>query len=158
RAFLREKLPDYMLPSAFIILKSLPLTRNGKVDRQALPAPDQERPDVQQVFVPPRTLTEEVLASLWRAVLGLERVGIHDNFFELGGHSLLATQVMSRVREALQVEQPLRSLFEAPTVAQLAQRIEDSKSNSAKVWSPPIVRMSRETVERRSSQESASSS
>jgi amino acid adenylation domain-containing protein len=123
RNFLKEKLPDYMVPSAFVFLDTLPLTPNGKVDRQALPAPEQTRPELEQTFVAPRTRVEEVLAGIWNELLGIERVGIYDNFFELGGHSLLATQVMSRIHKALQVEPPLRTLFEKPTVAGLATAI-----------------------------------
>ncbi len=120
RSFLKQKLPDYMVPFAFVILDALPLTPNGKVDRRALPAPDRSRPELGGTFVAPRTSIEEGLAGIWAEVLGLERVGIHDNFFELGGHSLLATRVISRTCDAFQVELPLRSLFEAPTVADLA--------------------------------------
>jgi acyl carrier protein len=118
--FLKEKLPEYMVPAAFVFLDALPLTPNGKVDRRALPAPDRSRPELGRTFVAPRTFVEEGLARIWAEVLRLERVGIHDNFFELGGHSLLATQVISRMCDAFQVELPLRSLFEAPTVADLA--------------------------------------
>jgi amino acid adenylation domain-containing protein len=126
RRFLKAKLPEYMVPSAYVYLESLPLTSNGKLDRKALPAPDQIRPDVAEKFVATRTLVEETLANIWAKVLGFERVGVHDNFFDLGGHSLLGTQVMSRIREALQVDLPLRILFEAPTVAELALRVECS--------------------------------
>jgi len=118
--FLREKLPDYMIPSAFVLLDALPLSRNGKIDRRALPVPDRERPTLDRAFIAPRNPLEETLANIWIEVLGVERVGVHDNFFELGGHSLLATQVNSRVRDALDVELPLRLLFEAPTIADLA--------------------------------------
>jgi len=119
RSFLREKLPEYMLPSAFVILEQLPLTPNGKVDRRALPRPERKGP-----FVAPRNPVEERLAGMWAEVLGLERVGIHDNFFELGGHSLLATQVISRLRAAFRVELPVRRLFdEGATVAGLAELI-----------------------------------
>jgi hypothetical protein len=100
-----------------VFLDALPLTPNGKVDRQALPAPNQSRPDLENVFVAARTAVEKVLARIWGDILKLERVGIYDNFFELGGHSLLATQVMSRIHKALQVESPLRTLFETPTIA-----------------------------------------
>jgi acyl carrier protein len=123
RSFLKEKMPDYMVPSAFVWLEELPLTPNGKVDRRALPAPDQSRPDLKESFVAPRTPAEEVIAGIWAEVLKLEQVGVHDNFFDLGGHSLLATQVMSRVREAFRMEMPLRTLFEAPTVAQLGESV-----------------------------------
>jgi SAM-dependent methyltransferase len=122
--FLKEKLPEYMVPSDWVILSARPLTPNGKVDRRALPVPDVTRPEREAAFVAPRTPVEEAVVAIWGQILGVERVGIHDNFFELGGHSLLALQVMSRLREAFQVELPLHRLFEAPTVADLAERIE----------------------------------
>jgi amino acid adenylation domain-containing protein len=125
RNFLKAKLPDYMIPSAFVFLDSLPLNSNGKVDRHRLPPPDASRPELETAFVAPRTPREELLANVWRQVLKLERVGVYDNFFDLGGHSLLATQVISRVRAAIGIELPLRSLFEYPTVASLTDRIED---------------------------------
>jgi amino acid adenylation domain-containing protein len=124
RDSLKDGLPDYMVPSAFVMLDTLPLTPNGKLDRLALPAPDLSRPELDTNFVAPRNAVEEQLAEIWEEVLGLERVGIHDDFFELGGHSLLATRVLSRVRGVFQVELPLRILFEEPTVAGLAGRIE----------------------------------
>lgn len=124
RSFLKQKLPEYMIPSAFVFLDTLPLTPNGKVDRKALPVPDSSRAGLEESYVPPRTVVEEIIAGIWGEVLKVEKVGIHDNFFELGGHSLLATQVMSRLREALQVDLPLRTLFEVPTVAELALNIE----------------------------------
>ena len=123
RAFLKEKLPDYMIPSAFVLLDTLPLTPNGKVDRRALPVPNQARPVLQEAFVAPRTSVERRLAEIWTQVLGIEQVGIHDNFFELGGHSLLTTQLISQVEETFQVELPLLYLFKTPTVAGLAQAI-----------------------------------
>jgi len=123
RNFLKEKLPDYMVPSAFVMMDALPLTPNGKVDRSALPEPDSWQPGTEDCYVAPSTPIEEMLAGIWCDVLGLKKVGIHDNFFELGGHSLLATQVMSRLRKAFQVEIPLRSLFEMSTIAGLAIRI-----------------------------------
>jgi amino acid adenylation domain-containing protein len=119
REHLRGRLPEYMTPSAFVTLDALPLTPSGKLDRRALPAPGGERPDLGEEYVAPRTEAEERLAGIWREVLRVERVGVTDNFFELGGHSLLATQVVSRVREAFQVELPLRAIFESPTVEQL---------------------------------------
>src|SRR6185503_263267 len=118
RNYLKERLPDYMIPSVFVYLDALPLTSHGKIDRRALPAPDAERPALAEAFLSPRSGVEEMLASIWSEVLGV-RVGINENFFELGGHSLLATQVMSRVREAFGVEIALRSLFEQPTVGEL---------------------------------------
>jgi amino acid adenylation domain-containing protein len=123
RSFLATKLPDYMLPAAFVPLDALPLTPNGKVDYRALPAPSAARPEDAAPFEAPRTPTEELVAQIWAEVLGLERLGAHDEFFALGGHSLLAAQVIARVRETFQIELPLRSLFETPTVAGLAERI-----------------------------------
>ncbi|MDT5268509.1 MAG: hypothetical protein QOH49_695, partial [Acidobacteriota bacterium] len=124
RGYLKERLPEYMVPSAFVFLDALPLTPNGKVDRHALPAPDTARPELQGALIAPRTATEEGLAALFAQVLNLKEVGIYDNFFDLGGHSLLATQVISRVREAFQVEVPINTLFEAPTVEGLAGSID----------------------------------
>jgi amino acid adenylation domain-containing protein len=120
-SFLRQKLPDYMLPSAFVFLDGLPLNPNGKVDRKSLPAPGWTRPGIEETFVAPRNGVERAIAGIWAEVLKLDRVGIHDNFFDLGGHSLKATQVMSRIRQAFELELPLRSLFEASTVAGLAE-------------------------------------
>lgn len=123
RLFLRNKLPEYMVPSAFILLKNLPVTPNGKVDRLALPSPDTARPDIEDIFVAPRTPVEKQLTEIWSEVLRLERIGVHDNFFDLGGHSLLATQVVSRLRDAFEVDLALRDLFEKPTIADLAVTI-----------------------------------
>jgi len=125
RRFLKLQLPDYMVPASFERLNELPLTPHGKVDLRALPAPTQTTPDPDRALVEPRTHAEEILAGIWAEVLELERVGIHDNFLDLGGHSLLVTQVASRIRSALQVELPLRELFAHPTVAGMAERIED---------------------------------
>ncbi|MDB4951688.1 MAG: non-ribosomal peptide synthetase [Gemmatimonadetes bacterium] len=121
RAHLKARLPEYMIPGAFVVMDALPLTPNGKVDRRALPAPDTAGA---AEHVAPRTPTEEALAAIWREVLHVDRVGAHDDFFALGGHSLLATRVVSRVRQALGAELPLRALFEAPTLAELARRID----------------------------------
>ncbi|WP_420128650.1 amino acid adenylation domain-containing protein [Longimicrobium sp.] len=122
RAHLSERLPDYMVPAAYVALGALPLTPNGKLDRKALPAPDFAAAEGR--YVAPRTPTEEVLAGIWAEVLRLERVGVEESFFALGGHSLLATRVVSRVRETFAVELPLRALFERTTVAGLASRVE----------------------------------
>jgi len=130
RGYLKDKLPDYMVPSAFVVLETLPLTPNGKLDRLALPAPSLTRPELDTNFVAPRTPVEERLVEIWEEVLGLERVGVHDDFFELGGHSLLATRVVSRVRGGLRAELPLRYLFETPTVAGLARRIEATRQSA----------------------------
>ena len=120
RLILKKKLPDYMVPSAFVFLNALPLTPNGKVDRKALPMPSQGRPELVNEFVTPRTPSEKTIAGIWSNVLKIDRVGIYDNFFELGGHSLLATQVISRVINTFRVKVSLKSLFQAPTVAELA--------------------------------------
>jgi amino acid adenylation domain-containing protein len=125
RRFLKSQLADYMIPSAFVVLHKIPLTPNGKVDRRALPNPDNLRPNLDARFVAPRTPTEAKLARISTEVLGVDQVGIHDNFFDLGGHSLAATRLISRVIEELQVEIPLPSLFAAPTIAQMAAVIED---------------------------------
>ncbi len=124
RQFLRHSLPEPMIPSAFVVLEALPLTPNGKVDREALPAPLPGSARQDSLATAPRGPVEQTVASIWADVLRLERVGAHDGFFDIGGHSLLATQVISRLREAFGVEIPLRALFEAPTVAGLATRIE----------------------------------
>ena len=124
RAFLQEKLPDYMIPSAFVSMDALPLTANGKVDRRALPAPDVVRPDLQEAFVAPRSQSEELVAGIWSNVLGLERIGVHDSFFELGGHSLLATRVVSRLQQEFDVDLKLMDFFIMPTIAELTKVIE----------------------------------
>jgi amino acid adenylation domain-containing protein len=139
RNFLKEKLPEYMVPAVFVLLDALPLMPNGKIDRRALPSPDRSRPELDKVFVAPRTPTEESLVEIWVQLLNIERVGVHDNFFDLGGHSLLATQLVSRMREAFQVEIPLRRLFEAPTVAGLAESIEAARQAGQLLLAPPIL-------------------
>jgi amino acid adenylation domain-containing protein len=123
RYYLQGKLPEPMVPAAFVVLEALPLTPHGKLDRRALPAPDWTRQTTTNTYVAPRTPTEERLAHLWAQLLRCERVGIHDNFFELGGHSLLATQLIARVFETFHCSVPLRALFEAPTLAGFAARL-----------------------------------
>ncbi|HLX40158.1 MAG TPA: phosphopantetheine-binding protein, partial [Ktedonobacteraceae bacterium] len=123
RRFIRLRLPDYMLPSAFITMETLPLTANGKVDLRALPQPEQIGLQRENAYVAPRTTSEETLASIWEQVLQQGRVGVHDNFFELGGHSLLATRIIVRIRQAFQVDLPLRNLFLTPTIADIAEQI-----------------------------------
>lgn len=134
RAALRATLPEYMVPGVIVPLAALPLTPNGKIDRNALPAPEGGGHRMEQ-YEPPQTPTEEVLGSIWAEVLGVPRVGRHDNFFELGGHSLLAVQLISRVRKHFRTELALRDLFEASTVAELADRIEDSLSRQLEALS-----------------------
>jgi len=143
RAFLKEKLPDYMLPASFVVLDALQLTVNGKVDRRALPAPDGARVESDRAFVEARTKTEEVLSGIWSRLLGKEQVSIDDNFFELGGHSLLGMQLISRVREALDVELTVRALFEAPTVRAFAVKAEAAMQDPERRFSPPLERVAR---------------
>jgi acyl carrier protein len=120
RRFLQGKLPDYMVPAAFVMLDALPRTPNGKINRLALATTNGERPALEATFIPPQTPIEQEIAKIWADILGLEHIGIHDNFFDLGGHSLRATQVIARLGKQFQIELPLRTMFEAPTVAGLA--------------------------------------
>ncbi|MEH2220998.1 MAG: amino acid adenylation domain-containing protein [Nostoc sp.] len=138
RQFLKAKLPEYMVPNAFVILESLPITPSGKLDRRALPVPDLYS-DCTDKYVAPRTPIEELLAQIWVQVLKLELVGIYDNFFELGGHSLLATQLVSRIRNIFKVELPLRDLFARATVAELALFIEQLQQQNLQLSAPPIL-------------------
>jgi surfactin family lipopeptide synthetase C len=124
RDYLKKKLPGYMLPSAYVVLERFPVSPNGKIDRQALPSPESS-PTSEEHFVPPQTVVEKTLAGLWAEILGVEKIGINDNFFDLGGHSLLATRLFVRLRDAFGLELPLRLLFETPTIAELAKRIEN---------------------------------
>ncbi len=138
RAALRERLPDYMVPAAVVVLDAMPLTAGGKTDRRALPAPDLAA--AREAYVPPRTPEEEALAEVWAELLGVTRVGAHDSFFDLGGHSLLATRVVSRVREMFGVELPLRAVFEAPSLAQLAARVVEAQAaGEGSAAAPPLV-------------------
>ncbi|HEV7509092.1 MAG TPA: non-ribosomal peptide synthase/polyketide synthase [Thermoanaerobaculia bacterium] len=141
RAFLAATLPDFMVPTLWMRLDALPLTNSGKVDRRGLPAPEMSA-GTGGGFAPPATPLEELLAGIWSLVLGVERVGLHDSFFDLGGHSLLATQVISRVREACAVDLPLRRLFEAPTLEELARAVEAARESGAEAPAPilPIDR------------------
>ncbi|MEH2104793.1 non-ribosomal peptide synthetase [Nostoc sp.] len=151
RNFLKTKLPDYMIPGAFVFLEAFPLTPNGKINRRALPAPDADHRNLEVDFVAPRTSTEQELATIWAEVLKLKQVGIHDNFFELGGHSLLATQVISRLREAFSLNFPLRYLFENPTIAELAQKaiaqqIEQAENDAIAQILGEVAQLSEEEV------------
>ncbi len=131
RHFIQERLPAYMLPAAFVLLDTLPLTPTGKVDRQALPVPQKLRPELDTPFVAPRTPLEETLAALWAEALGLDQVGIHDHFLELGGHSLLATQIITQIIHTFRIDLPVRSLFEAPTIAAMALLITQYQTQQA---------------------------
>jgi amino acid adenylation domain-containing protein len=143
REHLRRRMPDYMLPAAIILLNTIPLTPNGKVDRAALPKPECARAGNGEEYVAPRNAMEEVVAGIWAEVLKVVRVGVNDNVFELGAHSLLAMQALARLRRSLSVELPLRSLFETPTVAGLARRILATQSGTS-VPLPPLVALGRE--------------
>ncbi|MCB1034234.1 MAG: AMP-binding protein, partial [Acidobacteria bacterium] len=140
REYLRDRLPAYMVPSAFVVLESFPLTANGKIDRRALPAPEAGGDGSRA----PRTQTEQLLAAIWQEVLELPSVGALDNFFEVGGHSLLATQVISRLRQAFDTDLPLRSLFENPTIAELAPVVEAAQRADRGEAPPPLVPVPRE--------------
>jgi non-ribosomal peptide synthetase component F/acyl carrier protein len=140
RTHLAERLPEYMIPAAFVFMDAFPVNPNGKLDRKALPAPEFARAD--ERYVAPRTPVEEVLAGVWAEVLGVERMGVEDDFFELGGHSLLATRAVSRVRELFDVELPLRELFAHPTVAELAGCVEEMRRAGLPVL-PPVVPVER---------------
>ncbi|MDZ7959081.1 MAG: amino acid adenylation domain-containing protein [Aulosira sp. DedQUE10] len=144
RHLLAEKVPNYMLPAAFVTLDKLPLTPNGKIDRRALPTPDTTRTNLEVVFVAPRNTIEEAIAKIWQQVLGAAQVGVNDNFFELGGHSLLATQVISRLRKTLAIDLPLRALFAYPTVAELATTIQKTTTPKLGLNAASIPRVSRE--------------
>src|SRR5262249_21308239 len=123
-------LPDYMIPPAIMMVDAIPRTPNGKVDRRALPAPDADRLDPESKFVVPRTPVEEELANICTELLRAPRVSVEENFFKLGGNSLVATQLILRVREKFNVELPIYSIFETPTIAGLAQRIEMARSTT----------------------------
>ncbi|HEY2738311.1 MAG TPA: amino acid adenylation domain-containing protein, partial [Thermoanaerobaculia bacterium] len=141
RRALQERLPDYMLPATFVRLAALPLTPNGKVDRNALPAPDGQSAGT--IHAAPRTPTEEIVAGIWAELLGVERVGVDDSFFALGGHSLQGTRVMSRLRSAFGIEVPLRTLFEAPVLADFALRIDTALRAGVASLAPPLVAVPR---------------
>ncbi|MEH2104794.1 amino acid adenylation domain-containing protein [Nostoc sp.] len=143
KRFLQEKLPNYMVPAVFVILDSLPLTSNGKVDRQNLPKCDRTRPDLEETFIAPRNSTEETLASIWAELLGLEQIGINDNFFNLGGHSLIAAQILSRIREGFQVELFFHHIFANPNIAGLAELIEQHSQLKQQLQRPAMQRISR---------------
>jgi len=139
RRFVEQKLPPLMVPSRFVVLDALPLTPTGKVNRRALPNLGTSRPELDIPFVAPRTPVETELAQIWAKVLSVEQVGIHDRFFDLGGHSLNATQVVSQVTKQFQIEVPLQSLFESPTVAEMAAVITEHQSR--KIAKPELERI-----------------
>jgi natural product biosynthesis luciferase-like monooxygenase protein len=145
RNYLKERLPEYMIPSAFMLLDALPLTPNGKVNRRALPEPESAMTELLSEFRPPRTTTEEILAGVWRELLNIKQIGINDSFFELGGHSLLATQQVARIREVFAIEIALRTLFERPTIESLAEQIDLEVQRGNGVQSLPLKPVPRDT-------------
>ena len=142
RTYLKQRLPEYLVPSKFVLMQQWPLTPQGKIDRRALPEPEQEGTNSEAVG--PRTPVEEILAGIWSEVLRADHISINDDFFARGGHSLLVAQMVSRVRQALQVELPLRSVFESPTIAALADVIESLRHTSMGLELPAIERVSHE--------------
>jgi amino acid adenylation domain-containing protein len=133
RRFLGRELPDYMIPAAFVLVERLPLTPNGKIDYRVLPAPDGSRGERETAEVGPRTLTEAILCEIWAGLLQLDRVGVHDVFFDLGGHSLLVMRMLLRIREALDVDLPLRRVFEGPTVAGIAAAVDMARAGGSQL-------------------------
>ena len=146
RDMVSNEVPNYMVPSAYLTLAELPLTPNGKVDRDALPEPEWDRAAVSDEFVAPRTETERRVAEVWSDVLSVEQIGVNDNFFSLGGHSLLAMQVMSRLREEFGVVLTLRTIFDAPSVAELAVTVEEAEAAEAIDAEPALVRIDRSSM------------
>ncbi|TFG60648.1 MAG: non-ribosomal peptide synthetase, partial [Nitrospirales bacterium] len=136
--FLKKKLPSSMVPSSYMLLEAFPLTAGGKLHLQALPIPDQSHRVQSATYVPPRTPLEELIGEIWRGLLKIDRISVHENFFELGGHSLLATQVLSRVRTLTHTEVSLRTLFDCPTIAQLANSLEGLRSQNEDEQTPPL--------------------
>ena len=144
RDYLRERLPEYMVPTVFMIMDEWPLTPSGKVDLRALPQPEVKRDKLTRGYVAPETPVQQIVAGIWAELLKVEVVGADDNFFELGGHSLLATQVISRIRETFKQEISLRTLFGKPTVAEWAATIEMAQREGQGLEAPPIVRVPRD--------------
>jgi amino acid adenylation domain-containing protein len=159
RTMLNAKLPDYMIPSAFVMLEALPLTPNGKVDRRALPATDGLRPTIEASYVAPQTQTEETIASIWQKVLQVDAPGIHDNFFELGGHSLLMIQLRSKLQEAFNREISMVELFKYPSISSFAQYLTGGEESKAFIESGPekVKRRSRSMDRRKKLRQQASS-
>jgi acyl carrier protein len=133
RAFLRRKLPDYMVPSAFVRLDALPLTANGKVDRKALPQPDDPSSRARSHYVAPRAELERSLVKIWQELLRVETVGVEDNFFDLGGHSLLLVRLVQEIQSSLGLEVALMEMFEHPTVASLARHLSRKRESETAV-------------------------
>jgi acyl carrier protein len=145
--YLLGKLPEYMVPSAYVEMEKLPLNHNGKIDRKSLPEPEKAKPE--QEYVAPRNATEETLCRLWQEILRRDGVGVHDNFFRIGGHSLLAAQLATRMRGSFKVEIPLRRMFEVPTIAQLAEAIDQAMQSAGANGASPNVRPAIKRVARK---------
>ncbi len=142
KAALKEKLPDYMVPAAMVVMAKLPLTTNGKVDRKSLPAPEER---ASREYKAPATATEELVAQIWSEVLKVDRISTDENFFDLGGHSLLATQVISRLRESMKLEIALRTMFESPVLRDFSAELDKARaSGAASIASAPIQRVARQ--------------
>jgi acyl carrier protein len=139
RDHLRKSLPEYMVPSVFVKLDRLPMTVNGKVDKNNLPEPARDLLAEPQSFKPPETYTETVLAELWKTLLSQPRIGVNDDFFALGGHSLLATQLVSRIRQTFRIELPLRQLFETSTLRELSQAIDMARDQGLPQEDPDAI-------------------
>ncbi|MFL5663118.1 MAG: non-ribosomal peptide synthetase, partial [Ktedonobacteraceae bacterium] len=148
QSHMTKQLPNYMVPSAFVLLESFPMTPNGKIDRRSLPTPQHTRPELQKAFVAPRTSIEEVLAGIWSQILRIEQIGVHDDFIALGGDSLMAMQVISRLRRTLQIELTLARFFEARTLAELSKIIEQVKAGDAQLQMRALQPISREAHRR----------
>ena len=144
RELIVRELPDYMVPAVFVKVDSLPLTPNGKIDRKALPAPDANSLQIQNSYLAPKTPIEEIIAAIWAEVLGRERVGRRDNFFAIGGHSLLAGQVISRLRTDFKIQLPFSTIFNSPTVTDLAEAITQFQKNNSKVFVPDLLRTNKQ--------------
>jgi amino acid adenylation domain-containing protein len=142
REFVKSRLPEYMVPAAFVILEALPVMHNGKVDRRQLPEPEQLHPETE--LIAPRTIIEELLTVVWKELLGIEQISVHHNFFELGGHSLLGTQLIGRLRKLFRVELPLRLLFDSPTIAGMAAAVE-TLLREGQAAKPPLLPLPRNT-------------
>jgi acyl carrier protein len=149
RNTLKQRLPYYMLPTAFVVLDAIPLTPSGKIDRQALPAPGKARPELDSTFAQPRNEIERQIASIWQEVLGVADIGVEDNFFDLGGHSLLMVQVLSKLQEVFQKEQSMIAMFQYPTVSALAEYL--SQGTKPPTMQPSVDRAinRRELIKRR---------
>jgi acyl carrier protein len=128
RSYLRAKLPEYLVPSAFVLLEAWPLTSNGKVDRRALPNPEELPLQLQSAYVAPQSQLERTVATVWQEVLHLEKIGIHDNFFDVGGHSLLLTQLQNKLQEVLNRDLSILDLFKYPTISSLAEYLGQEQS------------------------------